>query len=65
MVRSGTASNKYVKAKGKKSLAFFYFATPPLTPLEVDVLLLTGLAMLPEEKKFLTGLTILFELITY
>jgi hypothetical protein len=64
-VPSWTVSNKYVKAKGKKSLAFFYFGTPPSTPLEIDVPLLTGPAMLPEKKKFLMGLTILFESIIY
>jgi hypothetical protein len=38
-----TESNKHIKAKGKNPLAFFHFVNLPLTPLEVYVLLLTGL----------------------
>ena len=42
-MRGWTEFNKHMKAKGKNPLAFFYCGTPPLTPLEVDVLLLTRL----------------------
>ena len=44
-----------MKAKGKNPLAFFHFVNPPLTPLEIDVLLLTGLK---GHKKTLTPLEI-------